>query len=245
MVDVCGRRHTNHLYYDASCLLFQQCHLPYVFLSISFSINFIFIPTLLLLFYSCHKYCCCCCTRRLTLFEEIAKIFHQSFKDGTDGTRDYRWFAGIYLALRIIIVTSLLWRSSHQTHILSSVTGLLLVAVFQPHVSKVYNITDSLLFGGLTALFVLWPTAQSRHIAMILSYFIPLLVVVTRLCWKSKSYLFCNNYYRCAKYFHKYRNAEHNDNHFSQNFAKETKPLLQSQKVTQSVVDLKCCGGSV
>ena len=236
MVDVCGRKHSGQLYYDASCHIFHRCHLPYAVLSITVFVFFIFVPTFAVLFYSCrafHKYCCCCLTRRLTLFNEIVKIFHQSFKDGTDGTRDYRWFAGIYLVLRTIIVTSLLWRSSQQYHILSSMAGLLFVAVFQPHVSNSYNYIDSFIFGGLTVIFVLLPASQSRHIAMILIYIVPLILMLIQLCWRYKSY------YIAA--FHKCR-TKSNFDHSCHDLAKENKPLLKKVEVTQTVVDFKSYG---
>ncbi|MCG8626190.1 MAG: hypothetical protein MJE68_29860, partial [Proteobacteria bacterium] len=90
------------------------------------SLIFILLPTLYLLAYPCRRYithyCCNWCwdSPKFTFFHEIAKIFHNSFKDGTDGTSDRRWFAGVYLALRIVIISSVIWRSEQEIQIIGS-----------------------------------------------------------------------------------------------------------------------------
>jgi hypothetical protein len=134
--------------------------------------------------------CCfdnwCWDSPKFIFFREIAKIFHQSFKDGTDGTSDRRWFAGVYLALRMAIVSSVLWRSEQDIQVIASVSGLLLVAVFQPHVISAYNCIDALLFGGLAVISVLMTASQSKHIAQILIFLIPMVVIIILSCWRCK-----------------------------------------------------------
>ena len=192
LVDVCGKAYPGHLYYDASCQLFHRCHLIYGLIALTVFFCFICLPTLFLLFYPllsrlCSRCNTTCFVRRFTLIHEVTKIFHHSFKDGTNETRDQRWFAGIYLLLRITVMISVIFKSSKYTRIIISVVGLVLVAVFQPHVHYVYNYIDSLLFGGLAAIFVLLPARQSHHIALVLIYFIPLVVMVIQLCVKCKT----------------------------------------------------------
>ena len=145
LTDVCDRVYRSRLYYDASCGLFQKYHLPYGILSLTMLLIFILLPTLYILLYPCrHKIMYCCGywywdSPKFTFLHEIAKIFHQSFKDGTDGTFDRHWFAGVYLALRVIIISSVLWRPERDIQVIGSVFGLFLVAVFQPHVICSYN----------------------------------------------------------------------------------------------------------
>ena len=135
-------------------------------------------------------YCCHSCNWywdspiKFTFLHEIAKIFHQfeSFKYGTDGTSDRRWFAGVYLALRLIIISAVLWGSEQDIQVIGSVFGLFLVSVFQPHVICSYNCIDALLFGGLAVIFVLMSAAQNRHIAQILILLIPVVVIIALLC---------------------------------------------------------------
>ena len=115
----------------------------------------------------------------MLLPHEIAKIFHQSFKDGTqEGTLDCRWFAGIYLVIRVIIASSVSLRSTQDIQIVTSIIGLLLVATIQPHTHTIFNCMDSVVFSGLTVIIILWPAGQSQHIAKVLIFFIPLFVLI-------------------------------------------------------------------
>ena len=95
-----------------------------------------------------------------------------SFKDGTNKTRDQRWSAEIFLTPRITMISSVIFRTSEQVQIISSVFSLLLVAVFQQHV------IHSLLFGALSAILVLLPARQSNRITMVIIYFIPLALMI-------------------------------------------------------------------
>ena len=53
-------------------------------------------------------------------------LFHHSFKDGTAGTLYCQWFAGIYLQIRIVIATSVMWRIATQDiQMISSVTTVI------------------------------------------------------------------------------------------------------------------------
>ena len=70
------------------------------------------------------------------------------YKDGTDGTRDCRWFAALHLIFRILFLVifvtnvSLFWVCSAIPMIL---IAIFLTAVFQPYKSTVYNNIDNFL----------------------------------------------------------------------------------------------------
>ena len=187
---MCGKDYynrTHHLYYNASCSMFQPCHRPYVYLTFSIIIIFILFPILYIFLHPCkllHK--CNFPMLRITLLpHEIAKKFHQSFKDGTqEGNIDCRWFAGIYLLIRVVIAASVCFKSTQYLQTLASIIGVLLVAVFQPHTYTMFNCLDSVLFGGLAAIIILWPAGHGQHIAKILIFFIPLLVILVFMGWK-------------------------------------------------------------
>ena len=152
-------------------------------------ITVVILPSLFIFLHPCkllHKFeCFKCCKLRLALLpHEMAKIFHHSFKDGTDGTLDCRWFAGVYLLIRIVIATSVNWKTTQDIQVICSVTGLILVAVFQSRKHNIFNWMDSFLFGGLAIIFILLPAGQSHHIAQVLIFFIPALVLVVLICWK-------------------------------------------------------------
>ena len=187
MANTCGTDSTkSHLYYNASCCSFQSCHRPYVILTFIVAIIFIILPLLFLFLHPCklfHKYRCFPC-HSPQLANEIAKIFQRSFKDGTDNTNDYRWFAGIYLLIRIAVATSMNWRTPQQIQAISSIAGVMLVAIFQPHSFASYNVLDSFLFASLGIIFMLLPSSNSHHITQVLIFFIPLLLIIVFICYK-------------------------------------------------------------
>ena len=186
VVSICGSWRPSYLYYNASCTIFQPCHLPYAALALLISVAVIVIPSLFIFLSACklfRKYAWCLCNK-LTLGNEVAKIFHHSFKDGTDDTLDCRWFAGFYLLCRVLIITAIDIRTTQQIQVICTVTGLILVALFQPHSRAVYNWTDAILFGGLAIVCILLPAGENRHITQILIFFIPLLLMIALVCWK-------------------------------------------------------------
>ena len=239
---LCHTVHQSRLYLNASCELFRKCHLPYGILSLTMSLIFILLPTLYLLAYPCRHYIThysgnwCLDSPKFTFFHEIAKIFHHSFKDGMDGTSDRRWFAGVYLALRIVIISSMIWRSERDFQIVGSISGLFLVAVFQPHVIGSYNCIDALLFGGLAIIFVLMEASQSKRITQMLIFLIPMAVIIILLCLRCKTKVAngfatlhdqiknCLSRYRCQC-----ESAQEDDDHM---------PLLGKPKQIYSVVDV-------
>ena len=196
IVSSCGLQSWSYLYYNASCAVFQPCHLPYAALALSITIIVTIIPSVFIFLHSCkcsHKYSLChCLCHRFTLGNEIAKIFHHSFKDGIDeGTLNCRWFAGCYLALRIGIVTAIVTRTSQQFQIICSVVGLTFVALFQPHTRASHNVTDAILFGGLVILFVILPAGQSHHATeisiFVMLFFLVIIFLGWKLIWKYKN----------------------------------------------------------
>ena len=104
-----------------------------------------------------------CSCRRVRLLQLYTKTFadslQNSFKDGTNGTRDYRFFASFYFLMRLvgayIYITEPLW-SSIVLSILFLIL-LLLVCWFQPHKLAVHNFLDGLVYG----LFVLIHTLHT------------------------------------------------------------------------------------
>jgi hypothetical protein len=84
----------------------------------------------------------------------------------------------------VIIAGSVCFKSTRDIQILTSIIGVLLVAIFQPHTHAMFNCLDSVLFAGLTVIIILWPAGQSQHIAKVLIFFIPLLVILIFVGWK-------------------------------------------------------------
>ena len=76
--------------------------------------------------------------------------FNGSFKDGTNGTYDYRWFASFYFIMRILaIITRVFsWNIPIQrlVQLILSITAASIIALVQPHKNTVYNRLDVAIF---------------------------------------------------------------------------------------------------
>ena len=94
------------LYFDATLVYFGPDHLPYAILAIVMLLVFVILPMLLLFLYPFrwfHKF--------LNLFpfrwyvlHTFVDSFQGCYKDGTEpGTRDCRWFASLFLVVRLLL----------------------------------------------------------------------------------------------------------------------------------------------
>ena len=92
------------LLYDPSIRYFKSEHTPYIIIALSVMILFILMPPLLLLLYPVHlfrKIIMYCGFRRWDIFHMITDTFQGWYKDGTEGTYDYRPLSALYMLLRI------------------------------------------------------------------------------------------------------------------------------------------------
>ena len=93
------------LYIDATLVYFGPRHLPYAILAIVMLLIFMILPMLLLFLYPF-----CWFQKFLNLFpfrwyvlHTFVDSFQGCYKDGTEpGTRDCRWFASLFLTLRLV-----------------------------------------------------------------------------------------------------------------------------------------------
>ena len=95
----------NYLYSNADIAYFKDKHLPYALAAIVIFFVFITLPVVLLLLYPMRWFQQC--LTHLRLNHELLRTFMDSFqgcyKDGTNGTRDCRYFAAVFLLVRIIL----------------------------------------------------------------------------------------------------------------------------------------------
>ncbi len=96
--DSCGNYLGTKVYLDPSLKAFSPKHLSHAIPAISIIIFFNVIPTVYITLYPIRR-----CKRILDklvpfrLLQELAKMSQRGgFKDGTNGTRDYRTFTGLY-----------------------------------------------------------------------------------------------------------------------------------------------------
>ena len=97
----------NFLYYDATIEYFGCEHLPYAVLAIFITVFFTILPFLLLLLYPmrCFQHCLGFseASSRWLALHIFIDAFQGCYKDGTNGTRDCRYFAAFHLLVRFFL----------------------------------------------------------------------------------------------------------------------------------------------
>ena len=140
--------HTSLLFNDASIAFFSKEHLPYAFLAITVSTIFVAVPCVTLMLYPTRLFQKCLnrCRFRWHALHVFADAFNGCYKDGLNGTRDYRCFAGFYLLLRICFLLIELTPTPEYLTVqgILVVTTLLIFALVSPYKANYFNILDSL-----------------------------------------------------------------------------------------------------
>jgi hypothetical protein len=85
-------------------------------MSLSVTVIFVLLPPLILLLYPTklfRKFLNCCGFRRLDILHLVMDVFQGWYKDGTEGTYDYRPLSAMYMILKMIICFSYFSYFSH------------------------------------------------------------------------------------------------------------------------------------
>ena len=154
--------------FDASVQFFHAQHLPFAVLSIFVLLTFIAIPPIVLTFYQAAFFqkCLTRCKMNSQALRTFVEAFQGCYKDGTNGTRDCRYFAGLYFILRLSVIllssTGGLGFSKTYKYI---ATGFgiffwciaLFFALAQPYKIHLYNVVDAVIFAlsGTIAVLIL------------------------------------------------------------------------------------------
>ena len=85
----------------------------------------------------------------------LVETFQGCYKDGTNGTRDCRYFAGLYFILRIVAIILILVGFFDETVLFHGFTAIL-VAFVQPYKKRIYNVIDTVMFGLMGAICFLY-----------------------------------------------------------------------------------------
>ena len=129
-------------------------HLPYALLALVLSVVLVVIPTLLLFLYPCR-----CCQRILNkancnspVLRTYMDVFQGHYKDGTENSKDFRYFAGIFLVVRMVVIVQFpLLNVFSMATIGMSVTVLALsVAIIHPQQCHTRYILDSVYLSFLS-----------------------------------------------------------------------------------------------
>ena len=157
--------------HDPSLEWFGEKHLPFALPAIFILCLFVFLPALFLLLYPMKIFqkCLGCCGRRLLVLHAFADVFQGCYKNGTNGTRDCRYFAGLYLVLRIVLLPALYSIFGFYDEIVlivCLVTASLLFLLFCPYKDSSWlNVWDSIAF-SLYA-FVVFCVLYSKFVASV------------------------------------------------------------------------------
>ena len=190
----------SHLYYSPTVKLFSHRHLASGIIATSIFIIFIVLPFLLLLFYPFKFFQSLLnrCGFNFRALHVFMDSFQGSFRDGTDGSVDYRWFSSIYLVLRIaLILLGSIIKSRYSFPIASIIlmTSAVAVGVLQPYKRLSHNVFDATLILILATLFAAHgatsiaqlATTQGFHLSFILLtcilVMLPIMASIGYLVW--------------------------------------------------------------
>ena len=174
-----GSVQSNRLYFDGDIVFGSLEHLPYLGSSLFVLLTFVAIPPIMLIVPSIkhclykirsnsNKYQCNvhsnkpsrCLKGGNEKVDQFLKAFYGCYKDGTggdiDGKIDYRWFAGLYFILRVVMLALYAFPSNWVIQIVSQqitcILTLLTILIFRPYKNDLYNKVDAIFFGILSLL---------------------------------------------------------------------------------------------
>ena len=179
-----------YLFYDATIEYFGKEHLPYGVLAVFVLLVFILFPLLLLLLYPmrCFQRCLGCCRVRWHALPIFIDAFQGCYKDGTNGTRDCRYFAAAFLLARILLCIAFALNQTGMFYVaalfllIPLAMAIVIVKPYKPRFST-YNVVDSV----IVLIMALWcATATCIVIAGLeahswLKFFVPLAFAVVLL----------------------------------------------------------------
>ena len=145
---------TSVMPFSPSTLFFHKEHLPLAIFSIFVSLTFIAVPPIVLLFYQASflQKCLTQCKMNTQALRTFVEIFHGCYKDGTNGTRDCRYFAGLYFIFRIIAYICTFTNLINESFLVYGFVALLF-ALVQPYKKHIYNVIDAVMFGLMGTIF--------------------------------------------------------------------------------------------
>ena len=190
-------RSKRYLFYDGTVEYFGPEHLPFAILAVAVVLVFNIFPLLLLLLYPCQ--CFQRCLNHYNIHSQVlytfTDVFQGSYKDGSNGTRDCRWFTALYLLLRIAVLMVYAINAEFFLYIiiLLFLIPVFLTACFHPHKIYSHNISDTFLLlilisFGISSLSVnelrKFDSNKLSHVLTIFFPCIPLLYFIAVLLYK-------------------------------------------------------------
>ena len=214
---ISGKQHgTLYSYYDASVPLFDKEHFPYVICGavLLFLINIV--PILLLCLYPtrCGRRCLTWCRIRGTVLQTFSDAFQGYYSDGTNGTRDFRFFPAVYLLTRIALFVVYSFTLTGYFYFVATtylICLVIFILVIQPYkaafakyhkIDAVLILVLALFFGSLGGVLLAQDKEQKflKSTVIVCAVFglMPLMYITAVLVWWCRKVILrvChNNYY--------------------------------------------------
>ena len=180
----CTTYKSNTLFYNPSIEIYSYENLPFILFGFSLSTVFVFIPTMILCCYQfTRKTSFCCCCGKQHILSMFMDTFQGHYKDGTNGTYDWRFLAGLYPLLRIVVIYTvhmhkLLPQNACPPQMLYCFIVTVIVSFIWPYKRLSHNLIETLLLILIT--FMMWRAPAFQTIAYSQKYrlWIALLLLV-------------------------------------------------------------------
>lgn len=145
-------------YFDPQYEYFESLHLPMGLLALAVAAVFVISPPVFLFLYPTQIFQRCLNKSRRSwqALHTFADAFHGCFKNRTNNNRDYRYFAGLYFVLRIVILVIYAAELQLYEQLLLQqilcILAVLLFALVKPYKEPFYNKVDLVFFTLLSAM---------------------------------------------------------------------------------------------
>ena len=147
------------LYYMGNVIYFSNDHIPFFIVAVIMLMVFIIFPPLILLVYPLRILGWClelagCSNCIGAKWSHLLDTFHGCYKNGTNGTRDSRYFAGFYLIYRLAILLCLLQPMYFVQFIIKQLVLMAIAVSFmvlRPYANDAYNSLDATIMVILVA----------------------------------------------------------------------------------------------
>ena len=176
---------------------FGSEHLPYAILALCTLITLIVFPALLMFLYPC------ACFQRLLnrlhcnslALRTFMDVYQGNYKDGTNNTRDYRYFSGVFFLARTAVIISLVSLNSYYFIV---ILGLLFtaltasMALLHPQKSQLSHTMDILFTSALSVMFLVSSTklVPTPTFNTIVSYVVDIFIYCSPLLYILYSFSF-------------------------------------------------------
>lgn len=206
-----GRASKPAVYFDGTLDYFGAKHMPFVILSLAVIFIFNILPIVFLCVYPTKAFQKLLSrprvTKRAQVVHSFADAFQGCYKNGTSGTRDYRYFAGLYLLLRLLLFTGHIIGGPLLQWLVPGAFLLIMALLFahlRPYREDIFNTIDSLwltmasVFGICQAIIAARGVEHTVHYQIIAQIIlgVPLVYIV---CFNFHHYISSRFYKRVCK----------------------------------------------